>query len=273
MYDLSGKVALVTGAAGAMGLGRAIALRLAAEGADLVVNDLDDDAGHRTGLQEVVGEIQALGGRALAAYADVTNSQQVARMAQAALDEYGRLDILVNNAAAPPGADRVPVIELEEEAFDRIQQVNLKGTFLCSQAAARVMIEQGDGGRIINMVSICGIRGKMNYAAYCTSKFALRGFTQSLALELAPHGIMVNAICPGLVDTERFEDQITVQTPLGMTRSQYRQRRIASVVAGTPLGRMTETDDIARMAAFLASDEAGFLTGESYVIDGGLLMH
>ena len=272
MYDLSRKVALVTGAAGALGLGRAIALRLAEEGADLVVNDLGDD-GHRTGLSETVSHIEALGRRALPVYADVTDSQQVAAMMQAALDEYGQLDILVNNAAAPPGADRVPVIELEEEAFDLIQRVNLKGTFLCSQAAARVMIERGEGGRIINMVSVCGIRGKMNYAAYCASKFALRGFTQSLALELAPHGIMVNAICPGLVDTERFEDQVTVQTPLGMTRAQYRLGRIASVVDNTPLGRMTETHDIARMAAFLASEQAAFITGESYVVDGGLLLH
>ena len=272
MYDLSGKVALVTGAAGALGLGRAIALRLAQEGADLVVNDLGDD-GHRTGLSETVSQIEALGRRVIPVYADVTDSQQVAQMVAAALDEFGQLDILVNNAAAPPGADRVPVIELEEEAFDLVQRVNLKGTFLCSQAAARVMIERGQGGRIINMVSVCGIRGKMNYAAYCTSKFALRGFTQSLALELAPHNIMVNAICPGLVDTERFEDQVTVQTPLGMTRSQYRLGRIASVVDNTPLGRMTETGDIARMAAFLASDQSAFITGESYVIDGGLLLH
>ena len=162
MYDLSGKIALVTGAAGALGLGRAIALRLAEEGTDLVVNDLGDD-GHRTGLSETVSQIEALGRRALPVYADVTDSQQVAGMVQAALDEYGQLDILVNNAAAPPGADRVPVIELEEAAFDLIQRVNLKGTFLCSQAAARVMIERGEGGRIINMVSVCGIRKRKIY--------------------------------------------------------------------------------------------------------------
>ena len=272
MYDLSGKVALVTGAAGALGLGRAIALRLAEEGADLIINDLDDDIGHRSGLQQVASEIQALGRRALPLYADVSSAQEVARMTAAALDEFSHIDILVNNAAAPPGPDRVPVIQLEEAAFDLVQRVNLKGSFLCSQAVARCMIDRGEGGRIINMASIMAIRGRQNFAAYSASKFALRGFTQSLAHELAPHGITVNAICPGLVDTERFEDQITVQTPLGMSRAQYRLGRIAGVIAGTPLGRMTESMDIAKMAAFLASDEAAFITGASYVIDGGGIM-
>ena len=269
MYDLNGKVALVTGAAGAQGLGRAIALRLAQEGADLVINDLNEDKAPRQGLPAVASEIEALGRRALPVYADVSSSQDVQRMVDTALTAFGRIDILVNNAGAPAGRDRVPVVELEEDAFDLIQRVNVKGAFLCSRAAARAMLAQGEGGRIINISSTAGRKGVARYAAYCTSKFAVRGFTQALALELAPHGITVNAICPGLVATERIDDIASALAPAGTNIADYRQGMMESEIAGIPLGRMTEPDDIARMAAFLASEEAAFLTGMSYVVDGG----
>ena len=138
MYHLQGKVALVTGAAGAQGLGRAIALRLAQEGANLAVNDLSEESGPRQGLPAVVSEIEALGQRALPVYADVADARQVDAMVAAALEAFGRIDILVNNAGAPAGPDRVPVVELDEEAFDLVQRVNVKGTFLCSRAVARI---------------------------------------------------------------------------------------------------------------------------------------
>ncbi len=272
MYNLNGKVALVTGAAGAGGLGRAIALRLAQEGADLVINDLNEDKAPRQGLPAVASEIEALGRRALPVYADVSSSQDVQLMVDTALAAFGRIDILVNNAGAPAGPDRVPVVELKEDAFDLVQRVNVKGVFLCSQAAARAMLAQGGGGRIINISSTAGRKGVARYAAYCASKFAVRGFTQALAQELAPHGITVNAICPGLVATERIDEIAAALAPADTSISHYRQEMMESEVASIPLGRMTEPDDIAGMAAFLASEEAGFLTGLSYVVNGGAQM-
>ena len=269
MYDLRGKVALVTGAAGALGLGRAIALRLAREGADLIINDLGDDKGPRPGLSAVAGEIEALGRRALPFCADVTDSDQVDAMVAAALEEFGRIDILVNNAGAPAGADRVPVVELTEEAFDLIQRVNVKGTFLPSRAVARHMILRGGGGRIINISSVSGKYGIAKFAAYCTSKFAVRGFTQSLALELAPYQVTVNAICPGLIATERLDDMAVALAPPGVDSKDQRQAMIASTLASTPLARLTVTEDVANMAAFLASDQAAFITGSSPTVDGG----
>ncbi len=272
MYELEGKVALVTGAAGAEGLGRAIALRLAQEGADLVVNDLSEDIGPRQGLPAVVSEIEALGRKALPVYADVADAAQVDDMVAAAVAEFGRIDILVNNAGAPAGPDRVPVVELEEEDFDLIQRVNVKGTFLCSRAAARHMIARGGGGRIINISSVSGKVGLARFAAYCASKFAVRGFTQSLALELAPHQITVNAICPGLLATERIDDMAAALAPPGVDAGDYRQTMISNSLASTPLGRMTKTADVVKMVAFLASDQAAFITGSSPNVDGGIRM-
>ena len=272
MYSLSGKVALVTGAAGAAGLGRAIALRLAAEGADVAVNDLHEDQSNRKGLPAVVAEIEAIGRRALPVYADVTETGDVKNMVDAVLACFGRIDILVNNAAAPPARDRVPVVELEEEAFDRVQRVDVKGVFLCSRAAARVMIASDEGGRIINIASVAGLSAIRLYAAYSTAKFAVRGFTQALALELAPQAITVNAICPGLMATERLDDQAAVLAPDGVSPEQYRRGRIDSMSAKSPFGRLTETADVANLAAFLASDQADFITGQSLVIDSGLLL-
>ncbi len=271
MYNLKGKVALVTGAAGAAGLGRAIALRLAKEGADLVINDLTEDDNVRSGLPTVAREIEDLGQRALAVYADVAQADQVKRMVRQALDHFGRIDILVNNAGAPAGRDRVPVIELEEDAFDLVQRVNVKGTFLCCREVARHMHKRG-GGTIINMSSTSGKVGVPRFAAYCASKFAVRGFTQALARELGPHGITVYAICPGLVATERIDDMALALAPPGVDPAQHRQEMIAAAVNNIPLGRMTEQDDIAKVAAFLASDESDFMTGASVTVDGGLHM-
>ena len=137
-------------------------------------------------------------------------------MLEAALQAFGQVDILVNNAGAPAGVDRVPVVELEEAAFDLVQRVNVKGVFLCSRALARHMIARGGGGRIINISSVSGKYGLARFAAYCASKFAVRGFTQSLAHELAPHQITVNAICPGLLATERIDDMAAALAPTGV---------------------------------------------------------
>ena len=272
MYNLKGKVALVTGAAGAAGLGRAIALRLAKEGADLVVNDLHEDEGGRSGLPQLVREIEYQGGRALPVYADVTKADQVERMVDEALERFGRIDILVNNAGAPAGADRVPVVELEEAAFDLVLAVNLKGTFLCCRAVARHMLERGGDGTIINISSTSGKHGVARFAAYCASKFGVRGFTQSLARELAPHQITVYAICPGLIASERIDDMATVLAPPGVAAADHREHMIAAAIENSAMGRMTGQNDIANVAAFLASDQSDFMTGASLTVDGGIHM-
>ena len=272
MYNLEGTVALVTGAAGQAGIGRAIALRLAQEGAQLAVNDLRAAKTRRGGLDATVGEIEALGGSALPVYADVSDAKQVEQMIARVVDHFGRLDMLVNNAGAPAGNDRVPVIELEEGAWDLVQTVNVKGTFLCCRATARALIQQGEGGKIINIASTAGKRGVPRYAAYCASKFAVLGFTQSLAQELAPYQINVNAICPGLIASERIDDMAAALAPADIDAAEHRQVMIESAIENTPLGRMTETDDVAKIAAFLASDQAAFLTGLALTVDGGAVM-
>jgi NAD(P)-dependent dehydrogenase (short-subunit alcohol dehydrogenase family) len=282
LYDLEGKVALVTGAGGKEGLGRAIALRLAQEGADVVVNDIavNDIVGEKTvaerpgapdwgGLPDVVREIEALGRGALGVLADVSDARQVDGMVSQALGRFGHIDILVNNAGAPAGRDRVPVIELEEQAWDLVQRVNVKGTFLCCRAVARTMIERGQGGKIINMSSVSGKKGVARFAAYCASKFAVRGFTQSLALELAPHRINVNAVCPGLIETERVDDMAAALAPAGVSKEAYRQQMIEQVTSGTPWGRIGQPADVAQVAAFLASAQSDYLTGVSITVAGG----
>jgi NAD(P)-dependent dehydrogenase (short-subunit alcohol dehydrogenase family) len=282
MYDLGGKVAIVTGAGGRHGIGRAIATRLAQEGADVVVTDIemsveairpeDRHAGWQ-GLSSVVSEIEALGRQSLGLFSDVSDSVQVEKMVDQTLQRFGRIDILVNNAGSRPGRDRVPVVELEEDAFDEVMRVNVRGTYLCSRAVARHLIRRGGPGKIIIISSGAGKRGIARYAAYCASKFALVGFTQALAQELAPHHINVNAICPGLVDTERVDFIAAALTPQGQSAEEYRAMMIRERDARVPLGRVAQGDDIARMAAFLASGEADYLTGLSISVSGGMEMN
>ena len=272
MYNLSGKVALVTGAAGAGGLGRAIALRLAQEGADLAVNDLHAGVGLRGSLEDTVGAIKAVGRRAYPVYADVTKADEVDAMVSSAFDHFGRLDILVNNAGAPAGADRVPVVELDEAAFDLVQAVNVKGTFLCSRAFARVLVAQGQGGRIINMSSQAGKHGVPRYAAYCASKFAVIGLTQSMALELGQYLITVNAICPGLVATERIDDMAAVLAPEGVSQFVHRRHMIEQSSHQSAIGRMVTAEDVANMAAYLASAQSVSLTGLALSVTAGASM-
>ncbi|MDP7511646.1 MAG: SDR family NAD(P)-dependent oxidoreductase [Dehalococcoidia bacterium] len=281
MYDLSGKVAIVTGAGGRHGIGRAIALRLAREGADVVVTDIqrgpdsiraeDRQAGWE-GLPTLEGEIEALGRQALGLVSDVSDSAQVADMVSRTLDRFGHIDSLVNNAGAPPHRDRVLVVDLEDDAFDEVMRVNVRGTYLCCKAVARHMIQRGGGGKIIVISSGAGKRGRARFAAYCASKFALIGFTQSLAHELGSHRINVNAICPGLVDTERADGIAAALAPEGESAEEYRVSMVAERAGTTPMGRVAVGGDIAKMAAFLASSEADYLTGLSISVSGGTEM-
>ena len=282
MYDLNGKVAIVTGAGGKNGIGRAIATRLASEGADVVVTDISqsveairevDMRDGWEGLPSVVKEIEAMGRQSIGLFSDVSDSAQVDGMLRAVLDHFGKVDILVNNAGSRPGKDRVPVIELEEEAFDEVMRVNVRGTYLCSRALARHMVERGSGGKIISISSGAGKKGIARYAAYCASKFAIVGFTQALAQELASDKINVNAICPGLVDTERVDFIASALAPEGESSEEHRAMMIRERNLRVPMGRVAVGEDIANMAAFLASNQSDYVTGLSISVSGGSEMN
>ena len=282
MYDLNGKVAIVTGAGGKNGIGRAIATRLASEGADVVVTDISqsveairevDMRDGWEGLPSVVKEIEAMGRQSIGLFSDVSDSAQVDGMLRSVLDHFGKVDILVNNAGSRPGKDRVPVIELEEEAFAEVMRVNVRGTYLCSRALARHMVERGSGGKIISISSGAGKKGIARYAAYCASKFAIVGFTQALAQELASDMINVNAICPGLVDTERVDFIASALAPEGESSEEHRAMMIRERNMRVPMGRVAVGEDIANMAAFLASNQSDYVTGLSISVSGGSEMN
>ncbi len=189
------------------------------------------------------------------------------------LDAFGRVDILVNNAGSRPGRDRVPVVELEEDAFDEVMRVNVRGTYLCSRAVARHMVGRGGPGKIISIASGAGKKGIARYAAYCASKFAIVGFTQALAQELGAQRINVNAICPGLVDTERVDFIAAALVPEGQSSQEHRAMMVRERSERVPLGRIAAGDDIAKMAAFLASSESDYMTGLSISVSGGAEMN
>ena len=260
-YELDGKAAIVTGAG--RGIGRAIALRLAHENAAVLVADLDVTQAGRVSV-----EIERLGGRACASRVDVTLAADVERMVSETVDAFGRLDILVNNAGVCTVA---PLLETDEETWDALMNVNAKGVLLCSQAAARRMIEQGNGGRIINNASGAGkiAPGRdVPLGAYAASKHAVVALTKQLGLELSPHQILVNCVCAGIVDTPMWDliDRETVRLqglPVGEVK--------ARAVAGIPLGRIGQPEDVASLVAFLASDDAAYITAQALNVCGGIL--
>lgn len=277
MYNLNGKVALVTGVGGRNGIGRAIALRLAEEGADVAVNDIAErpyaaDDTKWGGLSDVVAEIEAMNRQVISIIADVADAVQVEEMVDKTVSHFSRIDILVNNAGTKAGKDRVPLVDLAEEDWDRVQRVNVKGVFLCCRAVARNLIAQGTGGKIINLSSLRGKQGAANYAAYSASKFAVIGLTQSLAHELAPYQINVNALCPSLVDTERVSHLASALMSKDLSAEEQRTEFVKQSEQSVPLGRLAEGVDVAKMAAFLASEEAAYLTGLSIPVAGGALM-
>ncbi len=253
---LENKVAIVTG--GASGIGRAIVERFVREGAKVVVADMNLE-----GATAFAGEITANGGDALAVQVDVRNQQQVQAMVDAAVARFGRLDILVNNA----GVFRMkPFLDITNADWDFNFDVNCKGTLWCAQAAARQMIAQGQGGKIINLSSQAGRRGEPLVLAYCASKAAVISMTQSMALALAPHKINVNAIAPGIVDTPMWD---VVDSEFaryeGLEPGAAKRRAVAAI----PLGRIEQPEDIAAAAAFLASADADYITQQTLNVDGG----
>ena len=278
MSNLNGKIALVTGAAGEFGLGRAIAVRLAKEGADVVVNDVVEkpyslDESEWLGLQDVVSEIKSLGKRSCRFVVDITNSDEVSAMIKKIVFKFGRIDILVNNAGSKPGKDRVLTVDLDEKEWDRVLKVNAKGTFLCSQVVARHFIEKKIHGKIINISSVVGKEAMPRYAAYSASKFAIIGFTQALALELAPYQINVNAVCPSLVDTERVTQLVNALTEDNEQFKDKYEELIQNRSGLVPLGRLATRTDVANIVSFLASEQSNFLTGISVPVAGGSMVH
>lgn len=250
---LQGKVAIVTG--GARGIGRAIALRYADEGATAVIADLDADAAEAT-----AGEI---GRGAFAVAVDVARPEDRERLLGTVVERAGRIDILVNDAGV---FDMGPLLEFTPERWDRLFAVNVRGLFFVLQAAARRMIEQGEGGKIINLASQAGRHGIPRVLAYCATKAAVISITQSAALELIGHRINVNAISPGVVDTDMWElvDRLFAET-LGQPIGEQKRKAGAAV----PFGRMGVPEDLTGAAVFLASADADYVVGQTLNVDGG----
>lgn len=250
---LADKVAIVTGAA--QGIGRATALRMASEGARVVVSDINDDDG-----ATVVNAIKGMGREAVYRSADVGERLDVFNLVTAAREAFGRVDVVVNNAAV---VDDIPFLELGEAELDRVLKANLKGPFLLGQAAARQMVKQIDAdpnsppGAIVNVTSVNAWFGLADHVAYSVSKGGLMQLTKSMALALAPHGIRVNAVAPGSIDTP-------------MVEAVHKNPRLkAAALARTPLGRLGTAEEIANVVVWLASREASYLTGTTVWADGG----
>lgn len=260
-YELDGQVAIVTGAG--RGIGRATALRLAREGASVTVADIDE-----ANANQVVEEIESDGGTAHACTVDVTDKADTGRMVSETVDRFGRLDILVNNAGIAVIAS---LMDTDEAAWDSLMNVNAKGVLLCSQAAARQMIDQGSGGRIINNASGAGkvAPGRTTpLGAYAASKHAVVALTKQFGLELSSHGILVNCVCPGIVDTSMWEliDREVARlegVPVGSVK--------ARAAAGIPIGRIQQPEDVANLIAYLTSSDASYITAQALNVSGGML--
>jgi NAD(P)-dependent dehydrogenase (short-subunit alcohol dehydrogenase family) len=250
MYGLEGRVGLVTGGGG--GIGRAIAQRLAREGMAVAVLDRDEAA-----VQGVASEI---GG--LAVTADVTAPEEARKAVAAVLARFGKIDLLVNNAGI---AWTGPALDMPLEVFQAMLRVNVEGVFIMSRAVLPHMVARRSGA-IVNLASWAGKTGNAWFAGYSASKFAVVGLTQALAREMAPHGIRVNAICPGIVVDTAMREALEAQ------QRQYGLPETAERAQSIPIGRLSVPDDVARAAAFLASDEAAYITGEAINLSGGLLM-
>ncbi|CAG7659082.1 SDR family NAD(P)-dependent oxidoreductase [Paenibacillus allorhizosphaerae] len=247
---LSGKVALITG--GSHGIGQAVAILFAREGAKVALCGRGKEA-----LDETVKRIGEAGGEALAFETDVSDNGQVDRLIDGVVGQWGRIDIAVNNAGI---CEVTPFLDIAEEQWDRHMNINLKGAFLVSQRVAREMVRQGGGGSIIQMSSVNGVQAEAGQAHYNVTKGGMINLSMSMALELAAHGIRVNALCPGFIET-RLTKPLIDNPPA-----------IADYLRTVPMNRVGQPEEIASAALFLASDESSYMTGTSMVVDGGQLI-
>jgi NAD(P)-dependent dehydrogenase (short-subunit alcohol dehydrogenase family) len=275
---LAGQTALVTGCGRLKGIGRGIALALACAGADVAITDVvpggtrnraevttpEDDAGWQ-GLPSLAAEIEALDRRSACLVGDVGVRADAERLVSAAVSALGRVDILVNNAAAPHGDDRNVSWKVPEEAWDEVLRVNTKGAFLMSTAVIRHLLDRDAPGRIVNIASIAARKGGAHRAAYAASKFAMIGMTQAMAQELAEYGITVNAVCPGETDTARGASRAG--------RATQSAEAAKGIVRPTPpVGRIGTAADVGRCVTFFADPAADFITGASVDVNGGVFM-
>jgi NAD(P)-dependent dehydrogenase (short-subunit alcohol dehydrogenase family) len=266
LTGLEGKVAVVTGAGRMRSIGRPIAVELARAGCDVVVTgtgrdpdrypEYEKEAGWRD-IESVADEIRSHGRRALPVVSDVSNVGAVEALAARVLDEFGRVDIVVNNAGAARGADRVPVVELDPDLWGKVLDVNLNGTFYMSHTFGRMLVDQGRGGSIVNISSIAGKMLAARTAAYAASKAGIHALTAAMAQEVGPHQVRVNAVCPGIIDTYRMDD-----IPRGKPWEDL-------IAANVPIGRAGTGEEIAWMVVYLCSDQGSWITGQLYTVDGG----
>lgn len=245
---LSGKVALITGAS--RGIGRAIALRLAQDGAKVALNFSSNIAK----AEEVKSAIEASGGEAMLIQGDVSNFATVTELVKQVVDAWGRLDILVNNAGIT--RDNL-LLKMSEDDFDKVIATNLKGVFNCTKAVTKLMMKQR-GGRIVNMSSVVGLKGNISQTNYAAAKAGIIGFTKSAARELASRGVTVNAVAPGLIDTDMT----------AVLSEKVKEVMLQEI----PAGRMGTPEDVANAVAFLVSDQAAYITGQVLSVDGGMVM-
>ena len=239
-------MAIVTGSS--RGMGKATALKLASLGAEVVIN------GTKLETAKIVSdEIKSIGRESIAIQADVSNSKQVKTMFDSVIRKFGKIDILVNNAGI---VTMGPFVEMEEKQWDKLISIDLKGVFLCSREAAKHMIKE-KYGRIVNIASVAGIMGFAGLAHYCSAKAAVINFTKEISMELAPHGINVNAVAPGAIDTDMTKD------------IKNNDQMVKAMITRIPIGRFGRPEEIAAAVVFLASDEASYVTGTTLVVDGG----
>ena len=283
MADLAGKVALVTGAGGMRGVGRATALKLARQGADIAITDVRRDMtdlppaevrAEWHSIDSVAEEVESLGRSCFPVYCDLSNDGQIHGMVDQVVGRFNQIDIMVNNARAIIGRDKVPVTELARDVWDQFMAINTTAVFVCTQAVSREMVSRGKGGRIINIASNAGKQASAMGAAYSASKFAVLGLTQASALDLARYDITVNAVCPGPINTDRMSYwERSRAEEQGISLEEFRGRIVDEAGDRTPMGRIAEAEDVANMVAFLSSEDASFITGQAYNVNGGLLFH
>ena len=265
--ELKGKVAIVTGAGRLRGIGRAAAIALAKLGADVVVTGTgrspesypeDEKAIGWKDIESVADLVRAEGTKALPLVVDVTNEGHVKNMINQTIDKFGRIDILINNAAYARAEDRVPIVELDEKVFQKVVDIKLTGTFLCSKGVVEQMIKQGDGGKIVNISSTAGKKGSANFLAYNAGNFGVVGMTQSLARELGEHKINVNAVCPSQTLTDMLKDSMT-------------DEQLDELAQNIPLKRIANIDEQVYPIMFLCCEEASYITGAVIDVNGGQL--